>query len=178
MNSNKRYLMVDADATSKSKYKWSREFAFNDFENVPVVDGVENTNRFFAEHNIPKEYRKIVLVVPNNLKLGGNSKKTYEFVTHIPFNVKLEKTSNGYTISGKTISNDICGSMHFESPSETVDFKVVREFYLGLEKLGLLDNYFDTLFEIFAWERTSFQDKVMEEVVWSKFKAINRFVGH
>ena len=98
-------------------------------------------------------------------------------MTHIPFVAKLKKNNNGYVISGKTVSNDICGSMHFESPSETVDFKCIRDFYLGLEKEGLLDNYFDTLFEIFAWERTSRQDKVMEDIVWSKFKAINRFVG-
>ncbi|MBQ6324152.1 MAG: hypothetical protein IJI22_04930 [Bacilli bacterium] len=173
--SNKKYLFVKADEAYKIKYREEREAAFNDFDTVPVREGEENIERFFAERNIPKKYWKLVIVIPKNLKLNS-LKSTIEYVTHMPFVIKGEKTNGGYYISGVTKEKSIYSVLRFNSLAETVDFEEIKKFYIDLEEDGFLDNYFDMLLQIFGFENSIIRDEVFEKVAKAKIKAYNEIV--
>ena len=150
----KKYILVDANNITRCKYEIKREAYCNDFINICHQDGYENMDSIFEKNNIPIEYRKLFLELKNNIpKIKLPKYEFEELLTREKFyadNIKKDK------IFCHTNTIDIRKWMSFTTEEGFTNYTEILSFISNLNKLGLIDNYINSLNEFF---RTNTKEK-------------------
>lgn len=145
--SKKKYILVDANNIIRCKYKIKREAFCNDFVSICHQDGYENMNDIFEENNIPKEYRKLFLELKNNIPRIKLPKYEFEeLLTREKFYADSIKKDKIYC---HTDTLDIRKWMSFTSKEGFINYTEILFFIGDLNRLGLIDNYINSLNEFF-----------------------------
>lgn len=161
---NRKYIIVDADNIKKTKRKLERTFAFNDSWRDYVADGEIPCRLIFKEHNIPKEFRKVVIQLPS---LPGR-RNAKELLTERPFDINpfIRKKEIFADDRRRLYDGDMIeSSVHLRSPLQIVNYETVLNFYEKICDNGYLENYLDAIKNIFYLDeelKSSKEPKLVE----------------
>ena len=157
---NKKYIIVDAKNIKVTKRETKRVYGFNDFWNEYVPCGISTAAKIFKEHELPEQFHKIALTVPQLPGAHGGQ----EILTERPFYIYKNRKHKKYIGSeqGRWYDGDVVPcSLEFTTPLKKSTYKDVLNFYEQLTEEGYLETYIEAMKSIFFVEN---------ELCWNKQK--------
>lgn len=141
------YYLIDAQDINKKIYESTRRMVANDFVNDYDEVGTINAKELFE--NIPNEYRKIILKVPNSILKRKNGK---EYFTCQPFKISYNNKKDTISAKNVIIPNMftwIDESIFIEGKIKKLTIDEVKTFYEIIRCFGLENEYFEDLSNLF-----------------------------